>query len=371
MIDKKRIQVSPDEYTKVRPILRDMGLSVPQAISLFLNHVIETRSLGFAIDQPKALNEYDQFINDLVELASPLQSDDEVLEKYPAIFKVASKISQTERLYNTYDFVVTHHIDFLLDRITSGRGLSKADYIRRNVKTVLLVLFLENKVDLKIEDPKTVETLLRYVLRQLSISDLPMVDVYRTASGLIAKTKEKNGATTLTYQMLEEKMLTPFFKARGLSYLENMVHDVERLLVEIHGTFGPVMLKIPVWQSKIINEYQELKNQADQATLAKLDPVTDVKSTLGRKLDRFVHRLLLPIKKTDRETHTMFRCLMFCHLIDQNDVFDMLLKAEPHNADNVEKIQQFLNKHCKSQFTEEQILVALRISRVVRCYINE
>lgn len=244
----KRIQVDPKQYNEVKPVLAEMDLSVPQAISLFLEHVVEKHDLGFNVRNTDDLNDYDQFINDALDFLN--YSDGS--ESYCDLVKKGRKLFGKNRLtYCDSRFTVSEPIeDFLCNYDQAGYGSSKM-----NIKKLLMILFLKEKANLTIQNGRVLERLILCAINCAFDPKMYYRGMYKNGAALITDIKNAKHLRYLTFDAIEDTFKVIYHADTGLTYDNVWVRDVESWLLKYDAN----AVLLDEWRIKIKMKYEKLE----------------------------------------------------------------------------------------------------------------
>lgn len=244
----KRIQVDPQQYDKVKPVLAEMDLSVPQAINLFLEHVVEKHDLGFNVKSTDDLNDYDRFINDALDFFN--YSDGS--ESYRDLIKEGRKVFGKKPLaYCDSRFTVSEPIEnFLCDYDQTGYGSSKM-----NVKKLLMILFLKEKANLTIQNGRVLERLILSAINCAFDPNMYYRGMYKNGVALITDIKNAKHLRYLTFDAIEDAFRTLYYANTGLTYDNVWVRDVENWLLKYDSN----AVLLDEWRIKIKMKYEKLE----------------------------------------------------------------------------------------------------------------
>lgn len=251
MTDKnnmKRIQVDPQQYNDAKPVLAEMDLSVPQAIGLFLEHVVEKHDLGFNVKNTDDLNDYDQFINDALDFLN--YSDGS--ESYRDLVKEGRKLFGKDSLtYCDSRFTVSESIEnFLCDYDQAGYGSSKM-----NVKKLLMILFLKEKASLTIQNGRVLERLILCAINCAFDPKMYYRGMYKNGVALITDIKNAKHLRYLTFDAIEDAFKVIYHADTGLTYDNAWTRDVENWLLKYDSN----AVLLDEWRIKVKMKYEKLK----------------------------------------------------------------------------------------------------------------
>lgn len=244
----KRIQVDPQQYNDAKPVLAEMDLSVPQAIGLFLEHVVEKHDLGFNVKNTDDLNDYDQFINDALDFLN--YSDGS--ESYRDLVKEGRKLFGKDSLtYCDSRFTVSESIEnFLCDYDQAGYGSSKM-----NVKKLLMILFLKEKASLTIQNGRVLERLILCAINCAFDPKMYYRGMYKNGVALITDIKNAKHLRYLTFDAIEDAFKVIYHADTGLTYDNAWTRDVENWLLKYDSN----AVLLDEWRIKVKMKYEKLK----------------------------------------------------------------------------------------------------------------
>lgn len=244
----KRIQVDPQQYNDAKPVLAEMDLSVPQAIGLFLEHVVEKHDLGFNVKNTDDLNDYDQFINDALDFLNYSDGSESYRDLVKEVRKLFGKDSLT---YCDSRFTVSEPIEnFLCDYDQAGYGSSKM-----NVKKLLMILFLKEKASLTIQNGRVLERLILCAINCAFDPKMYYRGMYKNGVALITDIKNAKHLRYLTFDAIEDAFKVIYHADTGLTYDNAWTRDVENWLLKYDSN----AVLLDEWRIKVKMKYEKLK----------------------------------------------------------------------------------------------------------------